>query len=57
MKKKQELAYQGTLKTGQEIVTGNLVYLAYESTTEIKALNRKSRRAFQKIINKELKKA
>lgn len=57
MKKKQDLLYQGTLKTGQTIVTGNLVYLAYESQSEIKPLNRKSRRAFQKIINKELRKA
>lgn len=57
MKKKQDLLFQGTLKTGQTIVTGNLIYLAYEAQDGIKPLNRKSRRAFHKIIKKELNKA
>ena len=57
MKKKQDLLFQGTLKTGQTIVTGNLIYLAYEAQDGIKTLNRKSRRAFHKIIKKELNKA
>ena len=56
MKKKQDLLFQGTLKTGQDVVTGNLEWLAYESQSEIKPLNRKSRRAFNKIIRKLLAK-
>ena len=51
---KQELLFLGN-KNGKNIVTGDFAALALLSDTEIKGLNRKSKRAMPKLIKKMLR--
>ena len=55
MKKKQELSFGGMNKFGHEIVSPSLEYVAMNSTVDPVAKNRKSRRAYKKLVAKMLR--
>ncbi len=54
MKKKQQITFQGTTSEGRPMFSGSLEYLLVNSKSDPVPLNRKTRRAFKKLIGRVL---